>query len=154
MTDQPEAKQPDAANSITNVSGGVNANAEQINVGADVVGRDKIVHIERYYASGEAAPNKPKVYHNLPQPDYGQFIGREEELKRVHELLSPNSRHFVVTIDGIGGIGKSALALEVAHRYLRDYDRLAPEERFEAIIWTSAKQTQLTVDGIVQRRQV
>ncbi|CAG0984033.1 hypothetical protein ANRL4_02055 [Anaerolineae bacterium] len=114
MTDQPEEQQPESANSVTNVSGGVNANAEQINVGADVVGRDKIVNIEHYYASGEAALGKPQVYHNLPQPDYGQFIGREQELTRVHELLLPTSRHFVVTIDGIGGIGKSALACQCA----------------------------------------
>jgi hypothetical protein len=59
-----------------------------------------------------------------------------------------------VTIDGIGGIGKSALALEVAHRYLRDYSRLPEEERFKAIIWTSAKSSVLTADGIVPRRQI
>ncbi|MCP4286977.1 MAG: hypothetical protein GY792_21445, partial [Gammaproteobacteria bacterium] len=58
------------------------------------------------------------------------------------------------TIDGIGGIGKSALALEIAHRYLRNYDQIPLEERFEAIIWTSAKQTVLTAEGIVPRRQV
>jgi tetratricopeptide (TPR) repeat protein len=157
MADQPEEQQSESENSTTNVSGGVNASAEQIDVGGDVVGRDKTIsagtYIEHYYAGSEAAPGKPKVYHNLPQPDYGQFVGREQELKKVHELLSPISRHFVITIDGIGGIGKSALALEVAHRYLLDFERLTPEARFEAIIWTSAKQTALTADGIVQRQQ-
>ncbi|MFQ5613981.1 MAG: hypothetical protein ACE5H9_17810, partial [Anaerolineae bacterium] len=38
--------------------------------------------------SGEAAslsapPAEPKVYHNLPQPDYGRFVGREQELAQV-----------------------------------------------------------------------
>jgi hypothetical protein len=95
----------------------------------------------------------PKIYHNLPQPDYGRFVGREQELTRIYELLSPTNRHFLVTIDGIGGIGKSALALEVAHRYLRDTTTLPEPERFDAIIWTSAKRTTLTAKGIVQRRQ-
>jgi hypothetical protein len=144
MTDQPQ-EQPDFSNSVANVSGGVNANAEQINVGADVVGRDKVIgtYIEHYYAGGEEALTLPKVYHNLPQPDYGQFIGREEELAKVMRILRPypHSQYPIVTIDGIGGIGKSALALEIAHRYLYDYGRLTPEERFDAIIWTSAKQT-------------
>jgi tetratricopeptide (TPR) repeat protein len=153
MTDQPESKQPESANSVTNVSGGVDIDSGQTSIGGDVVGRDKIVHIGNYYAGGEAPLNKPKVYHNLPQPDYGQFIGREQELKRVHELLSPTSRHFVVTIDGIGGIGKSALALEIAHHYLRNFDCIPFGERFEAIIWASAKQTVLTVEGIMHRRQ-
>ena len=55
----------------------------------------------------------PKVFHNLPQPDHGQFIGREEELKQVHRILRPypHSQHALVTIDGIGGIGKTTLAL-------------------------------------------
>jgi hypothetical protein len=62
MTDQPEGQQPESANSVTTVSGGVNANAEQINVGADVVGRDKTIsagtYIEHYYAGSEAVPSK------------------------------------------------------------------------------------------------
>jgi LuxR family glucitol operon transcriptional activator len=100
-------------------------------------------------------PPKPKVYHNLPQPDYGRFVGREAELAQVVRILRPypHSQHALVTIDGIGGIGKSALALEVAHRYLRNYDRIPPEERFEAIIWTSAKQSVLTAEGTVPRGQ-
>ena len=59
----------------------------------------------------------------------------------------------MVTIDGIGGIGKSALALEIAHRYLRNYDQIPEEERFDAIIWVSAKQSVLTADGIKPRQQ-
>ncbi len=97
------------------------------------------------------------IYHNLPQPDYGRFVGRDEELAQVARILRPypHSQHALVTIDGIGGIGKSALALEIAHRHLRNYDRTPPEERFEAIIWTSAKQLVLTADkGITPRRQV
>lgn len=103
-----------------------------------------------------ALPEFRKVYHNLPQPDYGTFIGREEELAQVHGILRPypHSQYPIVVIDGIGGIGKSALALEMAHRYLRDYDRLPEDERFEAIIWTSAKATVLTADGIAPRRQI
>lgn len=102
------------------------------------------------------APPKPKVYHNLPQPDYGRFVGRDKELVQVARILRPypHSQEHLVTIDGIGGIGKSALALEVAHRFLRNYDRIPPEERFEAIIWTSAKQNVLTAEGITTRRQV
>jgi len=103
-----------------------------------------------------ALPAPPQVYHNLPNPDYGTFIGREKELAQVHRILQPypHSQHALVTVDGIGGIGKSALALEVAHHYLHNYDRLPPEERFEAIVWTSAKASVLTADGIEPRRQI
>jgi len=98
----------------------------------------------------------PRIYHNLPQPDYGTFIGREEELAQVHRILRPypHSQEYLVTIDGIGGIGKSALALETAYRYLRQYEALLEEERFGAIIWTSAKSSVLTADGIAPRQQI
>lgn len=96
---------------------------------------------------------RSKIRHNLLQPDYGHFVGRENELKQIRRLLLPESRHFVVTIDGIGGIGKTALALEVAHSFLRHYHHMPEEKRFEAIIWTSAKQTILTGEGIATRPQ-
>jgi tetratricopeptide (TPR) repeat protein len=99
---------------------------------------------------------KPRIYQNLPQPDYSIFVGRERELVQVHRILRPypHSQEHLVTIDGVGGVGKSALALEVACRYLRDYDCLLQEERFEAIIWTSAKAAVLTADGITSRPQI
>ena len=93
------------------------------------------------------------IYHNLPQPDYERFVGRKPELAQVQELLSPTARHFAITIDGIGGIGKSALALEVAHRYHRDFGKLPQAERFEAIIWATAKQSLLTAQGLITRSQ-
>jgi tetratricopeptide (TPR) repeat protein len=97
-----------------------------------------------------------QVLHNLPNADYGQFIGREEEISQIHKILRPypNSQHSLVTIDGIGGIGKSTLALEIAHHYLRNFGQLPLEECFEAIIWVSAKQTILTAQGIQTRPQV
>lgn len=108
------------------------------------------------YAARELTFSSPaRIYHNLPQPDY-TFVGREAELARIHHILLPypHSQHAVVTIDGIGGIGKSALALQVAYHYLTACDCLPPEERFEAIIWTSAKASVLTADGIKPRPQI
>ena len=104
---------------------------------------------------GPALPPSPKVYHNLPQPDYGEFVGREQEFQQVLNILRPypHSQYPLVTVDGIGGIGKSALALEVAYHYLQNAGSLAAEERFDAIIWTSAKQNVLTAEGIKPRYQ-
>ncbi len=101
-----------------------------------------------------ALPEHPKVYHNLPTPDYIRFVGRESELAELRRLLSPDHRIGVISIDGIGGIGKSALALESAHCFLREYDELPDNERFQAIIWASAKVTVLTADGIAPRPQI
>lgn len=94
-----------------------------------------------------------KVLHNLPQPDYVNFIGRRDELQTLNRLLNPQDRIWTIVIDGIGGIGKSALTLEVAYRYLNDYVFIPETERFEAIIWISAKDSVLTTDGIKSRYQ-
>ncbi len=95
------------------------------------------------------------VWHNLPQPDYERFIGRQEQIETIQALLlpTPKSRHFVITIDGVGGVGKSALALQVAYTYLDNYKRLPKHERFLAIIWTTAKKEVLTGEGILPQHQ-
>jgi LuxR family glucitol operon transcriptional activator len=91
--------------------------------------------------------------HNLPPRDYERFVGRQSELAELRRLLGSRSRAFVITIDGVGGIGKSALALEAAYSLCNAYEVLAEAERFEAIVWVSAKRTYLTTEGIVERRQ-
>jgi hypothetical protein len=44
------------------------------------------------------------------------FFGRAKEMDVVMRALSPADRTWGVLVDGIGGIGKSALAIEAAHR--------------------------------------
>jgi HAD superfamily hydrolase (TIGR01509 family) len=75
--------------------------------------------------------------HNLPPRV--EFIGRAKEKARVLQAL--NSRFFLITIEGIGGIGKSSLALEVAYDCLRSVS-------FGGVIWISAKRDRiLTLDA-------
>ena len=110
--------------------------------------RQKIAELEEQLS--KALPR-----HNLPPRDYEQFIGRQKELAELRRLLQPypKSRAYVITIDGIGGIGKSALALETAYTFRDQYATLPESERFEAIVWVSAKRSYLTADGILERRQ-
>jgi LuxR family glucitol operon transcriptional activator len=106
--------------------------------------------------SAQAQPaERPRPWHNLPQRSYTHFVGRQAELAKLTELLLPHprSRHFVVTLDGIGGVGKSALALELAYCCRDGYAALPEAERFDAIVWVSAKRTLLTGSGIQQRQQ-
>lgn len=99
-----------------------------------------------------AGPKTHKFLHNLPQPDYVRFIGRKNELLRLRELLHHNSRTWVVVIDGVGGIGKSALALEIAHQYLSDNPAMHKNDQFQCLIWVSAKAASLTADGVTSRQ--
>lgn len=52
------------------------------------------------------------------QPAPPNFTGRKKELQKLHNALQANER---VVISGLGGIGKTALALEYANSYESDY---------------------------------
>lgn len=91
--------------------------------------------------------SESKPYHNVPRPDYARFVGREKELDWLRQRLSPEDRAWQIALTGIGGVGKSALALAIAHEYIECYAVLPSEERFEAVIWISAKEEVLTAQG-------
>jgi LuxR family glucitol operon transcriptional activator len=103
---------------------------------------------QKLLASPAALPApSPKPYHNLPRPDYASFVGRETELAWLRQRLHPADRAWQIAITGIGGVGKSALALAIAHEFREKYAQLPPEARFDAIIWISAKEEVLTAQG-------
>lgn len=94
------------------------------------------------------------ILHNLPAPTYTEFIGREADMRTLLERLSPEHGAHMITVHGIGGVGKTALVLAAAYLCLKSSSEnqgVAP--RFDAIIFTSAKQQELVPDGILQRQQ-
>jgi LuxR family glucitol operon transcriptional activator len=76
---------------------------------------------------------------SLPRRPY--FVGREEEINSILQSLQPNSRTFIIGIEGIGGVGKSTLAIEISYRCIEN-------DLFESVIWISAKESILTLHGI------
>ena len=82
-----------------------------------------------FWAAGQPAPRQrqrtsrlsvspePSYRHNLPTP-LTSFIGRERELADVQARLT-GAR--LVTLTGVGGCGKTRLALEVARAVLDRY---------------------------------
>ena len=82
---------------------------------------------------------RSNVLASLPRRPY--FVGREEEIRTILQSLQPNSRTFIVGIEGIGGVGKSTLATEVSYRCIEN-------DLFESVIWISAKESVLTLHGI------
>lgn len=85
---------------------------------------------------------KKVILTDIQNRDYVEFIGREKKIEELKTLLLHKKVH-VLSIDGIGGVGKSALALEIAYQ-------LKEEKSFEAIIWVSAKKNRLTYKGVVE----
>lgn len=81
-----------------------------------------------------------------PTPDYlsdGGFVGRSEYIEEIKKELI-KGRAPIVTISGPGGVGKTAIALEIC-------ERLSAEplnNPFKGIFWFSAKKTCLSEHGI------
>lgn len=85
-------------------------------------------------------PRQPPAsapHSTLPSPR--PFFGRKKELAAIAQWLSPDDRSWGVVIDGPGGMGKTALALEAAH--------LAPAEHYPLKLWVTAKSRELTPEG-------
>lgn len=83
------------------------------------------------------APAAATVTDGLPRRSQ-VFAARGDELERVLKLLRRENRSFYVTITGLGGIGKTTLALEAAHSCL-ELGRDAYELRFQRMFWLSAQ---------------
>jgi tetratricopeptide (TPR) repeat protein len=76
----------------------------------------------------------------LPYRPNPFFKGREQELKIIHEMLStgPANISQIVAAAGLGGIGKTELAVNYAHRYRDFYP--------DGIFWVNAEGDDLSLE--------
>jgi len=54
--------------------------------------------------------------HNLPNRGSREFIGRERELQQIHDFLNEDNQYTMIALSGMGGVGKTELALQYAWR--------------------------------------
>ncbi|MEU1397246.1 FxSxx-COOH system tetratricopeptide repeat protein [Micromonospora zamorensis] len=75
--------------------------------------------------------NEPPVW-RVPLPRNVQFVGRSRLLEEMRDWLSSaEARHTPLALHGLGGVGKSQIALEYAYRFRAEYD---------VVWWISAQQ--------------
>jgi hypothetical protein len=67
----------------------------------------------------------------LPAKPYRDLVGRDTQIGQVMAALRDPAGKWVIAVDGIGGIGKTALAREII-------DRCRKEDSFTAVVWESA----------------
>ncbi|MEV2275358.1 FxSxx-COOH system tetratricopeptide repeat protein [Nocardiopsis sp. NPDC049922] len=73
-------------------------------------------------ATGHNPPRYPKVWGRIP-PQNKNFTGRSEQLQELYEGLRGHVTAVVPhTLQGYGGVGKTLMAVEYAHRFRDEYD--------------------------------
>ncbi|KAF2630919.1 kinesin light chain 1 [Macroventuria anomochaeta] len=79
---------------------------------------------KRQEGRGTASCRSLSVLSSLPFPRNELFVGRADELQSLEQHLLVSNSHRRMTIYGLGGCGKSALAIEFAYRALATHARL------------------------------
>ncbi len=83
---------------------------------------------------------RERMISRLELPSYFKLVGVEQARQALLAALAADSEHFIISIDGLGGMGKTALADQVT----RD---VVEAMQFDEIAWTTAKQTHLSTLG-------
>jgi hypothetical protein len=88
--------------------------------------------------AGPRPPGSLSAVWNVARRNPG-FTGRNDILNRLHDTLIADSRVAVQALHGTGGVGKTQLALEYAHRFAGEYD---------LVWWIPAEQPELIGDQL------
>jgi hypothetical protein len=91
-------------------------------------------------AGGSELISEIRASHNLPSLAEG-YVQREALQDRVMQFLT-DRQHRIITLHGMGGVGKTSLALRVGLALVRDQD--CP---FDLVLWFSARDLDLLVEG-------
>jgi len=94
-------------------------------------GSGNVFHIHEAQEASPAAA--VRAWGNVPVRN-PVFTGREEQLAAIHGALLSGNRAAVQALHGMGGVGKTQLAIEYAHRFADNYD---------VVWWLDAEKTAL-----------
>ena len=58
---------------------------------------------------------------NIPPSNTDKFIGRARELERLHQQLQRNNEVVIASVEGMGGVGKTELAIQYSLLHLHSH---------------------------------
>ncbi len=108
-------------------------------LGFEQVAEEPVVYEEPRPLSKKEKPFPP-IWH-VPHDENPLFTGREQILQQLHDtLLSQDAVVVTQTLSGLGGIGKTQLAVKYCHDYRQEY---------KAVLWARADPPELLVSDLL-----
>ncbi|KAJ0323903.1 hypothetical protein COL5a_008017 [Colletotrichum fioriniae] len=117
---------------IKRISSTVEAQADLARMRKDDAKYKEVLELMTGLNVGERAQEKSTSYNNIPFLMNNKFCGRDEILSTVHNELgcqTSGSRLRSMALFGMGGVGKSQIAMQYAYHAMTQYD---------VILWVAA----------------
>ncbi|MHC5720396.1 MAG: AAA family ATPase, partial [Nostoc sp.] len=93
----------------------------------------------KYNGGQNAHPTIKEIHQNIPPAvPFKKFVGREAELQKLHQKLQKSRQVAIVAVAGMGGVGKTELAIQYAKQHLENYQG--------GVCWLSAQ----GIDVVIQ----
>ncbi|WP_413167313.1 tetratricopeptide repeat protein [Capilliphycus salinus ALCB114379] len=108
----------------------------------ELIHREQINPAEIILVSDTEEKNNSTIYfpQNLPYSGVIKFVGRQNELTNLHEQLQQTERIAITSITGMGGIGKTELALQYSLYHCQQKTYLG------GICWLNALDTNVGIE--------
>jgi tetratricopeptide (TPR) repeat protein len=81
----------------------------------------KLGHTEGLENTVLATQSSLEHHNNIPRSGAVEFVGRTEQLSELHQLLEKNNQVVIAAIAGMGGVGKTELAIQYAQGHAETY---------------------------------
>ncbi|MCP4289823.1 MAG: hypothetical protein GY792_36290 [Gammaproteobacteria bacterium] len=123
--------------------------ANQLNVAEITVHRNQkaaLNHLARIIGTQEEqrrTAQRSRLAQRLEPPSYDELIGVEPHLKQLLKRLVAPEPPWLISIEGLGGLGKTSLADAICRR-------LIEHDQVDDLGWVSARQRVLNLGGAIQ----
>ncbi len=124
---------------FTNVAVGIRKVIDELNVAPEDIGT--LVNMP-LPSRTQTSPSTPIIW-NVPYRRNPFFTGREDVLQQLHEYFAQATTAALTqppAITGLGGIGKTQVAVEYAYRY---------KEAYHSVLWVNATSRETLIEGFV-----
>jgi len=138
-------RSPDDGDSATADAGrssvSVGTNYGIISTGAGATIDARTIHLPAEAVRAPAGVAATRGLHNLPAPSNPVFVDREEDLAQLDVIMRQETPASPPVVHGLGGTGKSTLALHFAHRN---------RDRYNPIWWIPADSPTSITTGLAE----